>query len=90
MKTAQARASVETLRDVQNDKGLKTKAEKDRRIRKKYLAIFKTWKCILILSKPSINLAADSYLWMTCPPLPSFSAQPVLKPPWNLSEIGVY
>ena len=38
MKTAQARASVETLRDVQNDKALKTKAEKDRRIRKHFLS----------------------------------------------------
>jgi len=35
MKTAQARASVETLKDVQNDKALKTKAEKERRIREK-------------------------------------------------------
>ena len=33
MKSAQARASVETLREVQNDKALKTKAEKERRLR---------------------------------------------------------
>jgi hypothetical protein len=33
MKSAQARASVETLREVQNDKSLKTKAEKERRLR---------------------------------------------------------
>ena len=35
MKAAQARISVETLRDVQNNKSLKTKAEKERRIREK-------------------------------------------------------
>ena len=40
MKTAQARASVETLRDVQNDKALKTKAEKDRRIRKHFFFVW--------------------------------------------------
>ena len=33
MKTAQARASVETLKEVHNDRALKTKAEKERRIR---------------------------------------------------------
>jgi len=35
MKAAQARASVEALKDVHNDKSLKTKAEKERRIREK-------------------------------------------------------
>ena len=35
MKSNQAKASVETLRDVQNDKNLKTKAEKERIIREK-------------------------------------------------------
>ena len=35
MKANQAKASVETLREVQNDKSLKTKAEKDRIIREK-------------------------------------------------------
>ena len=47
MKAAQARASVEALKDVQNDKSLKTKAEKERRIRyvnflysKKYVNFF--------------------------------------------------
>ena len=35
MKSNQAKASVETLRDVQNDKTLKTKAEKERIIREK-------------------------------------------------------
>ena len=35
MKSNQAKASVETLRDVQNDKSLKTKAEKERIIREK-------------------------------------------------------
>ena len=45
---------------------------------------------IKILFKPAVNLDADSYLGMTCPPLPSFSAQPALKPPWNLSKVGVY
>jgi hypothetical protein len=37
MKSAQARASVETLREVQNDKALKTKAEKERRLRQAML-----------------------------------------------------
>ena len=41
---------------------------------------------IKILSKPAINQTADSYLGMTCPPLPSFSAQPALKPPWMKME----
>ena len=45
---------------------------------------------IKISSKPTVSLDADSYLGMTCPPLPSFSVQPVLKPPWNLSKVGVY
>ena len=35
MKSNQAKASVETLRDVQNDKTLKTKGEKERIIREK-------------------------------------------------------
>ena len=39
MKSAQARASVETLREVQNDKALKTKAEKERRLRKVSLSV---------------------------------------------------
>ena len=46
MKAAQARASVEALKDVQNDKSLKTKAEKERRIRYSmcdfYIINFKT------------------------------------------------
>jgi phosphatidylinositol phospholipase C beta len=36
MKTGQARASVETAREIQNDKSLKSKAEKDRRLREKH------------------------------------------------------
>ena len=36
MKAAQARASVETARDIQNDKTLKSKAEKERRLREKH------------------------------------------------------
>ena len=44
---------------------------------------------IKILSKPAVNHDADSYLGMTCPPLPSFSVQPDLKPPWHL-QTGVY
>ena len=39
MKSAQARASVETLREVQNDKALKTKAEKERRLREVSLSV---------------------------------------------------
>ena len=41
MKAAQARASVEALKDVQNDKSLKTKAEKERRIR--YIKLLYTY-----------------------------------------------
>ena len=35
MKASQARSSVETAREIQNDKSLKSKAEKDRRLREK-------------------------------------------------------
>ena len=45
---------------------------------------------IKILSKPAVNLDADSYLGTTCPPLPSFLVQPDLKPPWNLYKREVY
>ena len=43
-----------------------------------------------ILSKPAVNLDADSYLGTTCLPLPSFLVQPDLKPPWNLYKREVY
>ena len=36
MKAAQARASVEVAREVNNDKSLKSRAEKDRRLREKH------------------------------------------------------
>lgn len=36
MKATQARLSVETARDIQNDKSLKSKAEKDRLLREKH------------------------------------------------------
>ena len=36
MKAAQARTSVENAKDVQNDKSLKSKAEKERRLREKH------------------------------------------------------
>lgn len=35
MNTRQAKISVETMKEVQNDKALKTKGEKDRRLREK-------------------------------------------------------
>jgi hypothetical protein len=35
MNTRQAKVSVETMKEVQNDKTLKTKGEKDRRLREK-------------------------------------------------------
>ena len=36
MRAAQARCSVETAKDVQNDKSLKSKAEKERVLREKH------------------------------------------------------
>ena len=41
MKANQAKVSVETAKDVQNDKTLKTKADKDRRLREKNQANIK-------------------------------------------------
>ncbi len=35
MNTRQAKISVETMKEVQNDKTLKTKGDKDRRLREK-------------------------------------------------------
>lgn len=35
MNTSQAKISVETMKEVQNDKTLKTKGDKDRRLREK-------------------------------------------------------
>ena len=57
MKTAQARASVETLKDVQNDKSLKTKAEKERRIR--YIDA-KADICLIIFQKISLMPSDDA------------------------------
>lgn len=61
MNTRQAKTSVETMKEVQNDKNLKTKGDRDRRLRekkqnntKKFMEERKTLQVSVVISYPSL------------------------------------